>query len=101
MVLSLTSLAFLLTYASMPNFTSWMTQFNKSYDSINEYVHRKSIYSFNILKIAKHNSIENSWKMDLNTFADMTSSEYKSYVENSYNYNVRNNTDNENYLEKF
>jgi C1A family cysteine protease len=101
MVLALTSLAFLLSYASMPSFTNWMTQFNKSYDSLNEYVHRKSIYSSNILKIAKHNSIENSWKMNLNKFADMTSSEFKSYVGSCYNYSLRNNTNDGDYLEKF
>jgi C1A family cysteine protease len=100
MVLSLTSLAFLLTYASMPSFSNWMTQFNKSYNSMNEYVHRKSIYSFNILKIAKHNSVENSWKMDLNKFADMTSSEFKSFVGYCYN-NTRNHTDVGDYFEGF
>lgn len=101
MVLALTSLAFLLSYASMPSFTNWMTQYNKSYGSINEYVHRKNIYSSNILKIAKHNSIENSWKMNLNKFADMTSSEFKSYVGSCYNYSLRNNTNDGDYLEKF
>lgn len=101
MVLALTSLAFLLTYASMPSFYNWMTQFNKSYDSMKEYVHRKRIYSSNILKIAKHNSIENSWKMDVNKFADMTSFEFKSFVGGCYNYSAKNTSDNENYLENF
>jgi C1A family cysteine protease len=100
MVLGLTSLAFLLTYASMPSFSNWMTQFNKSYDSLNEYAHRRGIYSSNILKIAKHNSIENSWRMEVNKFADMTSSEFKSYVGYCYN-STRNYTNDSNYLEKF
>ena len=101
MVLSLTSLAFLLSYASLPSFTNWMTQFNKSYDSMKEYVHRKRIYSSNILKIAKHNSIENSWRMDVNKFADMTSSEFKSFVGGCYNYSVKNTSNDQNYLDEF
>jgi C1A family cysteine protease len=83
----------------MPNFSNWMTQFNKSYESINEYAHRKSIYSSNILKIAKHNSIENSWRMNVNKFSDLTSSEFKSFVGYCYN-NTRNYTEGD-YLEGF
>jgi len=51
---------------------------NKNYDNDEHFRHRYSIFEENFNKINTHNSENHNWKMELNQFADLTASEFKS-----------------------
>jgi len=50
---------------------------NKKYKDDDHFHQRYGIFEENFNKIKKHNSENHSWKMELNSFADLTSSEFK------------------------
>jgi C1A family cysteine protease len=58
-------------------FTDFITRYNKNYSN-DELLTRFEIFKENVEKIQDHNSNpEHSWKMEVNQFADLTSSEFK------------------------
>ena len=74
---------------------------NKKYDNDAHFNHRYSIFEENFNKINKHNSEGHSWTMEVNQFADLTSSEFKSNtkcydnpIPNLYTPHLKFNSDN-------
>lgn len=66
---------------SQLSFDDFITTYNKSYSSPAEYTHRSHIYSANVAKIIRHNSLaeagKSSYWMGVNAFADLTFEEYR------------------------
>ncbi len=59
-------------------FLQFNEYYSKNYENDDHFRNRYSIFEENFNKIAKHNAENHSWKMGLNQFADLTSSEFKS-----------------------
>ena len=58
-------------------FTDFITRYNKNYSN-DELLTRFEIFKENVEKIEDHNNNpDHSWKMEVNQFADLTSSEFK------------------------
>ncbi len=60
-------------------FTKFIHNYNKNYDDV-DFVNRFHIFKDNLNKILTHNSQNHDWKMEINQFADLTSSEFKNLV---------------------
>lgn len=81
--LLLLSSLFLSSYASVLNenyysvqFIKFMKDYNKEYEET-ELENRFIIFKNNLQKINDHNDQEHSWKMSINSFADLTPDEFK------------------------
>lgn len=79
----------LLTYTVLPRyyptFTTWSSLYNRTYPSATERDYRESVYTQNLVKIAKHNLENYSWSLDVNQFADLTSKEFATnYIRGGY-----------------
>lgn len=57
-------------------FKQYTTDFAKVYGSAEEYVAREAVFLKNLAKIKAHNSIESTWKMGVNDYADMDGKEF-------------------------
>jgi len=57
-------------------FTSWMTQFGKSY-AMEEIFYRFDVFRANMDFVLAHNAGNNTYTVELNKFADLTSGEFK------------------------
>jgi len=88
MVFGYSILVAALSFLSLPTFDSWTRTYNKSYSNFSEYNNRHVIYTSNLLKIAKHNSENHTWTMDVNQFADLTSAEFKQQFSGCYRQNT-------------
>ena len=82
----------LLTYVVLPRyyptFSTWSSMYNRSYTPT-ERDYRESVYTQNLVKIAKHNMQNHSWSLDVNQFADLTSKEFSTkYIRGGYMGNV-------------
>jgi C1A family cysteine protease len=82
-------------------FLQFNQYYNKKYDNDEHFRHRYSIFEENFNKINKHNSEGHSWTMELNQFADLTSSEFKTKtrcydnpIPNLYTPHLKFNSDN-------
>lgn len=82
-------------------FLQFNQYYNKKYDNDEHFRNRYSIFEENFNKINKHNSEGHSWTMELNQFADLTSSEFKSKtkcydnpIPNLYTPHLKFNSDN-------
>ena len=60
----------------IPQFTSFIKNYNKEYSN-DEILNRFNIFQENIQKINNHNNQNNSWKMGVNKFADLSPEEFK------------------------
>ncbi|CAI2374074.1 unnamed protein product [Moneuplotes crassus] len=83
--LGLASLALMGLFTDSSNqfehqFTSYMTQFDKSYETENEYNFRREIFNKNLEIINAHNAKGFSSKLGVNEFTDWTDEEYKSML---------------------
>lgn len=58
-------------------FQDYMRKFNKEYESEIEYQARFKVYRDNAAYIRVFNSLDRSWKLGINHFADMTNTEFK------------------------
>ena len=70
------------TYNMFLNFTN---NYNKTYDSIHSHEYRYAIFLENLDIINDHNTNNNDWKMDINSFADLTRDEFASKYINGFN----------------
>lgn len=61
-------------------FTNYMTKFDKSYVTEDEYSFRRSIFNKNLEIINAHNAKGLSWTLGINEFTDWTDAEYKSML---------------------
>lgn len=61
-------------------FDSWAFAFNRSYNSVEEELHKFHIWKDNLHVIASTNSKNLSYKFGLNQFSDMTPLEFRSYI---------------------
>jgi C1A family cysteine protease len=59
------------------HFGNYMTQFNKNYQTTEEFEFRKTIFAENLAIIEAHNAKGLSWWMGTNQFTDWTKEEYK------------------------
>jgi hypothetical protein len=70
----------LLIYSALPfyypTFTTWSNFYNRTYLSATERDYRESVYTYNLVKIARYNNNSNSWVLDINNFTDLTLKEY-------------------------
>lgn len=57
-------------------FTKWVQQHNKSYENTNSLFSKYSTFKANVDLIIAHNSKDESFKMAINQFADMTNAEF-------------------------
>jgi len=57
-------------------FINWMVKFQKSY-APEEFFYKYSVFKTNFDFVAAHNSGNNTWEVELNKFADLTSAEFK------------------------
>jgi len=60
--------------------SEWKDVNNKIYSSIIEESYRHNIWIQNLNKINSHNTLKLSYKLGLNKFSDLTSTEFKNYV---------------------
>jgi len=60
-------------------FTSFVTQFQKSY-ATEDFFHRFSIFKQTLDNIRVHNAGDNTYKMGVNQFSDMTAAEFKAFA---------------------
>ena len=79
----------LLTYTLLPRyyptFTTWSHLYNRTYESATERDYRESVYTQNLALVAAHNSQNHTYTLDLNKFADLTSSEFAArYIQGGY-----------------
>jgi C1A family cysteine protease len=86
------------TFSTFLHFNDY---YNKKYVNDGHFRHRYSIFEENFNKINEHNSGGHSWKMELNQFADLTTSEFKSKtkcydnpIPNLYTPHLKFNSDN-------
>jgi C1A family cysteine protease len=84
MVFGLSTLSAAITFLSLPSFDKWAFTFNKSYTNMSEYNSRHAIYISNLVKISKHNAENHTWTMEVNKFADLTSTEFKQQYAGCY-----------------
>lgn len=67
-----------------PTFTTWSSLYNRTYTPT-ERDYRESVYTQNLVKIAKHNAHNHSWSLDVNQFADLTRNEFSTqYIQGGY-----------------
>lgn len=59
-----------------PVFSTWVTNNNRTYTSVDEYNHRHYMYNLNLIKVLDHNSGNHTYWLDVNKFADLSSSEF-------------------------
>jgi len=63
-------------------FELWAKDLNKTYQNVEEQLHRFQIFVDNLDRISKHNSDETkTFKMKLNQFGDQTAEEFTEYME--------------------
>ncbi|PWA77623.1 granulin repeat cysteine protease family protein [Artemisia annua] len=58
-------------------YESWLVQHGKTYNALGEKDRRFEIFKDNIRFIDEHNSVERSYKVGLNKFADLSNEEYR------------------------
>jgi len=58
-------------------FTQWMVQYEKSY-AAEEFFYRFSVFQSNMDFVERHNAGNNTYTVELNKFADLSSAEFKS-----------------------
>lgn len=58
-------------------FQEFMTVHTKSYESLEDMMHRYSVFATNFDLIEKHNAAGHDWTMGVNEFADLTWEEFK------------------------
>ena len=66
-------------------FLNFKNKYNKTYDSIHTHEYRYAIFLENLDIINDHNTNNNDWKMDINSFADLTRDEFASTYINGFN----------------
>jgi len=71
-------------------FVDWMVQYGKSY-APEEFFYRFGVFKQNYDFVESHNSGNNSWTVELNKFADLTSAEFK-ILYNGYKPELRRQT---------
>lgn len=59
-------------------FSDFINKFNKNYVSDDDYEYRFNIFRNNVDYIERHNLNNDDWKMEINQFTDITTSEFKS-----------------------
>ncbi|KAK4491123.1 hypothetical protein RD792_001847 [Penstemon davidsonii] len=59
-------------------YESWVVKHGKAYNAIGEKDKRFEIFKDNLRFIDEHNSVDRSYKLGLNRFADLTNEEYRS-----------------------
>ncbi|KAK4477020.1 hypothetical protein RD792_016222 [Penstemon davidsonii] len=59
-------------------YESWLVKHGKAYNAIGEKEKRFDIFKDNLRFIDEHNSVDRSYKLGLNRFADLTNAEYRS-----------------------
>jgi len=57
-------------------FTKWVQQHSKKYEAT-EFFHRYQVFKANLEMINSHNSQGRSWDMEMNSFGDLTTEEFK------------------------
>lgn len=68
-----------LSYSSQNSeFEIFLSTYNKSYNSVQEYELRRKIFEENTALINKHNSEGHSFTLKMNQFGDLTDEEFKS-----------------------
>ena len=78
-----------------PTFDAWCVQHGRSYAPGSERDFRNSVYDANVMKIQKHNTGNNTWRMAVNKFADLTANEFKTlWVGGGYDFSLLNRTRN-------
>lgn len=65
------------TRQSDAEFEEFITKYQKTYSSQEEYAHRRALFYENAAKIQTHNSKGLSWRMGVTEFADLTAEEFK------------------------
>jgi len=68
-------------------FVQWMTKYEKSYGP-EEFFYKYGVFKTNYDFVAAHNAGNNSWEVELNKFADLTSAEFK-LIYNGYRPELR------------
>jgi cathepsin L len=76
------------------NFDLFIRDNNIVYGSDDEYNYRKYIFSTNLHKIIEHNNGNSSYKLAINRFADITTTEFK----NQYLISIKRNSDKDYYI---
>ncbi|KAK4401679.1 putative cysteine protease RD21B [Sesamum angolense] len=61
----------------MALYESWLAKHGKAYNAIGEKEKRFEIFKDNLKFIDEHNSVDRSYKLGLNRFADLTNEEYR------------------------
>ncbi|XP_022898480.1 low-temperature-induced cysteine proteinase-like [Olea europaea var. sylvestris] len=62
----------------MALYESWLVKHGKVYNALGEKEKRFAIFKDNLRFIEEHNSVDRSYKLGLNQFADLTNEEYRS-----------------------
>lgn len=58
-------------------YETWLAKHGKAYNDLGEKAKRFDIFKDNLKFIVEHNSVNRTYKVGLNRFADMTNEEYK------------------------
>lgn len=66
-------------------FLNFKNKYNKTYDNIHTHEYRYAIFLENLDIINNHNTNNNDWKMDINSFADLTRDEFGNTYINGFN----------------
>merc|ERR1719334_1734967 len=69
---------------TVSQFSSFMAEHGKQYDTKAEYNLRLSIFKENLAKIEYHNRSGASWKMAVNQFSDLTQEEFEATMTGGY-----------------
>jgi cathepsin L len=58
-------------------FTSWMSEFDKTYDGHDQFFHKYNTFKSWVDFVAAHNAANHTWKAGLNQFSDLTPAEFQ------------------------
>merc|ERR1719431_647268 len=70
--------------ATRAQFSSFMSEHGKEYETQAEYHLRLNIFRENLAKIEEHNQSGASWKMGVNQFSDLTQQEFEAQFMGGY-----------------